>query len=200
MACLRMPSTASIRMIERLADAWWKLRWSSRATALLHVLAMQAPFNSWRLFFYRLRGVRIARGVYIVQGVFLEEARPWLIEIHEGVRIGAGVIIATHDAVYHGYDTAIPHRYGKVTIRRSATICPGSIILPGVTIGERSVVTPGSVVIADVPDGTIVSGTPARLLMTLEEGLKRGRERIQNYELLDRATKYPWRMPPADFG
>jgi acetyltransferase-like isoleucine patch superfamily enzyme len=61
---------------------------------------MFAPFNSWRVFFYRLRGVRIGRNVYIVQGSFLEESRPWLITIENDVRIGAGVTILAHDAIY----------------------------------------------------------------------------------------------------
>ena len=178
-----------------LEDLWWKVRWSSRATSLLHVLAMYAPFNSWRLFFYRRRGVRIGKGVYIVQGTFLEESRPWLIEIHDGVRIGAGVIIATHDAVYHGYDPTIPHKFGRVVVKKAATICPGAIILPGVVIGERAVVGPGSLVIHDVEDGVVVSGSPARPLMTLEEGLAGSRKRIPGYEETDHATEYPWKMP-----
>jgi carbonic anhydrase/acetyltransferase-like protein (isoleucine patch superfamily) len=182
----------------RLREVWWAVRWSSRATALFHTLAMWAPLNSWRLFFYRLRGVRIGKHVYVVQGTFLEESRPWLIEIHDGVRIGAGVIIATHDAVYHLYDTSIPHRYGKVVIKRNATICPGSILMPGVTVGENAVVAPGSLVIGDVPDGMIVSGSPAKPLMPLEQGLARSRPLIPKYQQLDAATKYPWAMDTPD--
>lgn len=177
-----------------LAEMWWALRWSSRATSFLHVLAMYAPFNSWRLFFYRLRGIKIGKGVYIVQTAFLEESRPWLIEIHDGVRIGIGVIIVTHDAVYNEYDKSIPFRYGKVILKRQASICPGSIIMPGVTIGERSVVAPGSLVIRDVPDGVIVSGQPAKHLMTLEEGLEKSRKMIDSYVATDKATKYPWKI------
>lgn len=182
-------------MANTLQEIWWRLRWSSRATALLHVLAMWAPLNAMRIFFYRRRGVRIASGVYIVPGVFLEESRPWLIEIETGVRIGAGVIIATHDAVYHGYDADIPHRYGYVVLRRGCTICPGAIILPGVTIGECAVVTPGSVVTQDVPPRTIVAGSPATFLMNLDDALVRSRERISKYERIDADTKYPWRIP-----
>ena len=181
-------------MKRTLAEWWWKIRWSSRATSLFHVFAMYAPLNSIRIFFYRRRGVRIGKGVYIVQGTFLEESRPWLIEIHDGVRIGAGVIIATHDAVYHGYDESIPHRFGKVIVGEKATICPGSIIMPGVTVGERAVVAPGSTVLHDVPARTIVSGSPAKHLMTLEEGLERGRRRSEVYQKIDEATKYPWRL------
>lgn len=179
---------------ERLIELWWALRWSSRATSFFHILAMHAPFNSWRIFFYRLRGIKIGKGVYIVQTAFLEESRPWLIEIHDRVRIGIGVIIVTHDAVYHEYDNSIPHRYGKVILKKQCSICPGSIILPGVTIGERSVVAPGSLVIRDVPDGVIVAGQPAKHLMTLEEGLENSRKMINDYIATDRATKYPWKI------
>lgn len=159
---------------------------------------MYSPFNSWRIFFYRRRGVHIGKRVYIVQGTFLEESRPWLIEIHEGVRIGAGVIIATHDAVYHGYDPIIPHKYGRVVVKREATICPGAIILPGVVIGERAVVGPGSLVIRDVDDGMVVSGSPATPLMTLEEGLANSRRRIGSYLETDLGTKYPWKLSRPD--
>lgn len=155
---------------------------------------MYAPFNSWRIFFYRLRGTKIGKGVYIVQGAFLEESRPWLIEIEERARVGAGVIIVTHDAVYHEYDPAIPHRYGKVILKKQASICPGAIILPGVTIGECAVVAPGAVVNKDVPPHTIVSGKPASHLMTLEEGLNKSRELVPSYEDADKATKYPWKV------
>lgn len=175
-----------------LLDFWWKIRWSSRATAWLHVLAMYAPFNAWRLFFYRLRGTKIAPGVYIVQGCFLEESRPWLIEIEKDVRLSARVIIVTHDSIYHGYDNRIPYRYGRVVLKSGCTVCPGAIVLPGVTIGEGAVVAAGALVNRDVPPGTIVAGQPARHLMTVAEGLSRCRERIDEYTAIDMQTKFPW--------
>ena len=46
---------------------------------------------------------------------------------------------------------------------RGASIGAGSVILPGVTIGEHSLVGAGSVVTDDVPPGAIVYGNPARL-------------------------------------
>lgn len=177
-----------------LSEMWWKIRWSSRATSFLHFLAMNAPYNSWRIFFYRLRGTRIGKGVYIVQGAFLEESRPWLIELHDKVVIGANVTIVTHDAIYHLLDSRIPYRYGKVVIKQSALICPCSTILPGVTIGQRSVVTPASLIHKDVPDGVIVGGNPARMLMSVEAGLENIRKHIQEYKRIDRATKYPWKI------
>jgi acetyltransferase-like isoleucine patch superfamily enzyme len=155
---------------------------------------MYAPFNSWRLFFYRLRGVRIHPNVYIVQGCFLEESRPWLIEVESGVRIGAGVTIVTHDAVFHGYDPSIPIRYGRVHIKRHATVCPRAVILPGVTIGECAVVAPASVVLADVPPGVVVAGNPAKPLMELDAALERARGKISALSDIDARTKFPWKQ------
>jgi acetyltransferase-like isoleucine patch superfamily enzyme len=177
-----------------LEDLWWKVRWSSRATALFHVFAMYSPFNAWRLFFYRLRGVRIGKNVYIVQGSFLEESRPWLITIEDDVRIGAGVTIVTHDAIYHNFDTRLPIRYGPVILKKGCILAPRSTILPGVCVGERSLVAPGAVVLRDVPAGTIVSGPTAAHLMNTEDGLERFRARAEYFERIATDTKYPWRM------
>ncbi len=47
-------------------------------------------------------------------------------------------------------------------ILRAARVGGGSILLPGVTIGENAFVGAGSVVTCDVPDRTIVFGNPAR--------------------------------------
>jgi acetyltransferase-like isoleucine patch superfamily enzyme len=177
-----------------LSDFWWKIRWSSRATAWMHVLAMFAPFNAWRLFFYRLRGIKIAKSAYIAQGCFLEESRPWLIEIETDVKLSVRVIIVTHDVIYHAHDNRIPYRFGRVVLKRGCIIGPGAIIMPGVTVGEGAVVTAGSVVNKDVPAETIVAGQPAKHLMNVADGLARCYERIDEYKAIDKQTKYPWKL------
>jgi chloramphenicol O-acetyltransferase type B len=57
-------------------------------------------------------------------------------------------------------------------IQDDAWIGAGSIILPGVTIGEGAVVAAGSVVTKDVPSYTVVAGVPARPIkrIDLEKG------------------------------
>jgi UDP-2-acetamido-3-amino-2,3-dideoxy-glucuronate N-acetyltransferase len=49
-------------------------------------------------------------------------------------------------------------------ILRAARIGGGSVLLPGITIGENAFVGAGSVVMRDVPDGAIVVGNPAQVI------------------------------------
>jgi len=47
-------------------------------------------------------------------------------------------------------------------ICKFAQVCAGSVLLPGITIGEDSLVGAGSVVTKDVPPGVVVFGNPAK--------------------------------------
>jgi UDP-2-acetamido-3-amino-2,3-dideoxy-glucuronate N-acetyltransferase len=49
-------------------------------------------------------------------------------------------------------------------ILRAARVGGGSLLLPGVTIGENALVGAGAVVTKDVPDRAIVTGNPARVI------------------------------------
>jgi acetyltransferase-like isoleucine patch superfamily enzyme len=54
------------------------------------------------------------------------------------------------------------------TIRRGARIGVNVTLLPHVVVGENALVAAGSVVTADVPPGMLVSGTPARVVGSLD--------------------------------
>ncbi|MHC5034406.1 MAG: acyltransferase [Planctomycetota bacterium] len=49
-------------------------------------------------------------------------------------------------------------------ILRAARVGGGSVLLPGITIGENALVGAGSVVTEDVPDRAVVVGNPARVV------------------------------------
>jgi len=60
-------------------------------------------------------------------------------------------------------------RVDPTLVKKGASIGSGSTILCNVTIGENAIVGAGSVVTKDVPANTIVAGTPARVLRSLDQ-------------------------------
>jgi acetyltransferase-like isoleucine patch superfamily enzyme len=60
-----------------------------------------------------------------------------------------------------------------VYIGEGAFLGIGSIVLPGVTVGERAYVAAGAVVTAHVPKSTVVAGNPARIIKRWDETLQR---------------------------
>ncbi|RLI91604.1 MAG: hypothetical protein DRO95_04010, partial [Candidatus Altiarchaeales archaeon] len=115
--------------------------------------------------------------VGIAQGVFIEESRPHLVTIEDGVNIGPKAIIVAHDSSYHCVDPSVPIKFGEVTIKKNAYIGAGAIILPGVRIGESSIVAAGAVVTRDVLPRKIVAGVPAKVVGSIDEKLKKFKKR-----------------------
>ena len=96
-----------------------------------------------------------------------------LITIGDWSGIGPGVHIYT---VFHPVDPAerLPENGGlwrsqalPVTIGRNVWIGGGSILLPGVTIGDGTTVGAGSVVTSSLPAGCVAVGNPCRIIRML---------------------------------
>lgn len=106
------------------------------------------------------RNTTIGRNVFINMGCKFQDQGGLTIE--DGALIGHNVVIAT---LNHPLDPA--HRAdvipAPVVIGKGAWIGSNATILPGVTIGDGAVVAAASVVTKDVPAGTVVVGSPARV-------------------------------------
>lgn len=89
--------------------------------------------------------VSIQTACHITRGVIVED------DVFIGPRV-----VTLNDKLKGG-----PMVYPRIC--RGAKIGGGSVILPGVTIGENAVVGAGSVVTKDVPAGATVIGNPARV-------------------------------------
>ena len=57
----------------------------------------------------------------------------------------------------------------KTVVKKGASIGSGCTILANITIGENALVGAGSVVTKDIPPNTIVVGTPAKVLRTIDK-------------------------------
>jgi maltose O-acetyltransferase len=137
---------------------------SERDPALLGTLfgrigkgtGVEAPFHcdyGWNI----ALGERVYANAFCV---FLDCAP---IEIGDRALLGPGVHLYT---ATHPLDPA-KRREGleyarPIAIGNDAWLGGGSIVLPGVSVGEAAVVGAGSVVTRDVPPGVTVAGNPAR--------------------------------------
>jgi len=109
------------------------------------------------------RRIKIGKGVKIFFDTILMGFGH--ITIEDDVTIGGQCKILSND--YDPYDRDV--LVGRpIVIKKGALIGAGSTILPGVTIGEYAIVHPNSVVNADVPDYAVVSGSPAKIITTLD--------------------------------
>lgn len=136
---------------------------------VIHLIARFAPIGRFRKFFYRLRGTRIGKNVYIEDGVFIDQCRPDLVTIEDYVTIAPGVQLFSHQGPGILMRKFLPRIEKPVTIKRGAFIGAGAIILPGVTIGELSVVGAGAVVTKDIPAKSVAIGSPAKVIRHLGE-------------------------------
>src|SRR5438067_5574955 len=125
---------------------------------ILQLLARIAPgATTTRVRLNRWRGVNIGKDVWIGYDAIIETSCPHLVTIRDRAAIGIRATIIAHNREQQG-----------VTIDEDATLGPGVIVLPNVTIGRGAIVTAGSVVTKSVPPKTMVQGNPAQPIARVE--------------------------------
>ena len=134
---------------------------------LLHQWARGCIPPGLRLALYRAMGISIGQHVFVGLDTWLDDQFPELITIEDGATLSFRVMVIVHDDAKRldrteagaGDGTVAP-----VVLKRGCYLGAGCIVLPGVTVGEAAVVAAGAVVTRDVPAGTVVAGTPARVV------------------------------------
>ena len=132
-------------------------------------------------------------------------SEPYLVKIHNDVRLAAGVRLITHDIAsyminkipqYSKYGKA-KYYMGKIEIFDHVMIGANSLVLYNTKIGPNAIVAAGSVVTKDVPPGTVVAGVPARVVGTMEDFAKK---RIQETKFspekedgIDKIIEFFWK-------
>ena len=116
------------------------------------------PWSPVKIFFYRLMGVKIGKGVYIAPWVFLDGMYPQIIELEDGCFLGGGCKLLTHE------NTTDRFRIGRISIGANSVIGAFSIVRSGVTVGSNVTTGIGSIVLKDIPDDSAAIGNPARVV------------------------------------
>ena len=120
-------------------------------------------------------------------------AEPYLLSIHNNVRIAANVRFITHDMIgvmvnkiegnIEQYGR-MKYYIGNIEIFDNVMIGANSTILYNTKIGPNAIVAAGSVVTKDVPEGVIVGGNPAKVIGNFQDFIKK-----RNNSTLDRPEK-----------
>lgn len=109
--------------------------------------------------------------VWIGEGAIVDASGG--MEIGDHTTLGTGSYIWSHSSVMA--NVMMDNRSGNPYIVRSKTrigsgtfIGGPSVVYAGVSIGDRCIVMPMSVVTSDVPDNTMVGGSPAKFIKQID--------------------------------
>jgi putative colanic acid biosynthesis acetyltransferase WcaF len=126
----------------------------------------------------RIFGAEVGVGLYIKPRVNIHF--PWKLRVGDHCWIGEGCeilnmepfVMGSHSALAHfvyvaaaGHDIRSPtmeYANRPIEVGVGSWIGTRAYLGPGVIVGRYAVVGAGSVVVKQVPDGTVVGGTPAR--------------------------------------
>ena len=183
---IQLPMTK--KMNKTLREIIKKWRWMRKLLDmaegfgfLMMTITGKIPSQRIRKLIYRLFfGVRMEKRVVIYGGVEIRNPRQLsigensiighrsILDARRGLQIGKNVNLSTGVWIWtleHDYqDPQFRTKGGGVTIKDYAWLSCRTVILPGVTIGKGAVVAAGAVVTQDVPDYSVVGGTPAKII------------------------------------
>ena len=109
----------------------------------------------------RSKGASIGEGVFLGEGVLIDERFVQFLTIEDHVVISARSMIILHDSSFNNVCDA-PIKVAPVTISEGAYLGVNCVVLCGVTVGQGAIVGAGSVVTRNVPAHTVVMGCPAK--------------------------------------
>ncbi len=123
-------------------------------------------------------GMKVGNNFSRLNGVILDPSHCWLIDIGDNVTIAPRVHILCHDASTKqalGYT-----KIGRVNIGNNVFIGAESVVLPGVNIGNKVIIGANSTVTHDIPDNSVVVGSPAKVICSYDEYIEKEKTRLSD--------------------
>lgn len=146
-----------------------------------------------------------AMGENCVWGPWLVPLYPKMIKLHNNVVVHKTAKIVTHDVINGFLKVAKPEidlgpeeRVGCVELMDNVYIAMNVTVMPDVRIGPNCIITAGSVVTSDIPENSIASGNPAKVIgrfdmyMALRRMSKGSAIPFKNQELPDSVADEMW--------
>ena len=132
------------------------------------------PATDKRAKYWKKCGAHINGQVNIGYDVYFDAGNAGYITIEDGVWIAARCLVLCHKRPLRDYCVGddyneLPHICKEVVLKKGCCIGMGSIIMPGVTVGEGAMVGAGSVVTKDIPAWTIATGNPAKVIKEIPQ-------------------------------
>ncbi len=127
-----------------------------------------------RPWFWKVTGVDIKGKISIGYDVYYDVGNAQLLHIEEGVWIASRCLFLCHKRILDNYKygddyNKLPYKKQDIWLKKGCCIGMGSIVMPGVTIGEGAIIGAGSVVVKDIPPYTIAVGNPCKVVKQLEK-------------------------------
>lgn len=124
--------------------------------------------------YWKKCGAHINGTVSIGYDVYFDASNASFITIDEGATITSRCLILCHkrdlSKYYVGEDiNTFPYIHAPIHICKNAHVGMGSIVMPGVTIGEGAIIGAGSIVTKDIPAWTVAVGIPAKVVREIKE-------------------------------
>lgn len=177
-------NTVLQEVTELLADAFRRKRtlrfmeFRSQEQMLTRVLrSLHARRSHKRWSRLRALGMRIGNDVWLPSSTSIDVPHCHLISIADHCGFGIECVLLAHDAQMDEFLDAA--RLGRIVIHESCHIGARTVILPGVEIGPRTIVGANSTVSRSLPPETVCTGSPAKVICSLDEYLEKHRSSMR---------------------
>lgn len=136
----------------------------------------------------RSLGVKVGKNCRLIYAKYGSE--PYMIEIGDHVS-ATGTQFITHDGAVWVFRDQHPDIdiFGPIKVGNNVFLGEGTVIMPGVTIGDNVIVGSRSVVTKDLPDNCVAAGIPAKPIKILDEYWESIQPRLLKTKLLSHSEK-----------